>query len=254
MTKVISVHSFRGGTGKSNLTANLAIAIAMAGKRVAVIDTDIQSPGVHVLFGLDEDSIKRSLNDFLWGNCSISEAAFDVTPEPVSSANGTVYLIPSSIKAGEIARILNEGYNVLVLNEGLQKVGQELNLDYLLIDTHPGLNRETLLSIAVSNELIIILRPDQQDFQGTGVTLQVAQKLDISNISLVVNKVPMSYESSRVKSQVEKRFKVPVAAVVPVTDEMFQLGSRGIFLLKFPNLAYSDHVQTVASQVMKSPG
>ncbi|MGF1536677.1 MAG: MinD/ParA family protein [Elainellaceae cyanobacterium] len=250
MAKVISVHSFRGGTGKSNLTANLAIALGMAGKRVAVIDTDIQSPGVHVLFGLDENSMKQSLNDFLWGNCSISEAACEVTPDPVAQASGVVYLIPSSIKAGEIARILNEGYSVVVLNEGFQKVCKDLNLDYLLVDTHPGLNRETLLSIAISDELIIILRPDQQDFQGTAVTLQVAQKLDISNISLVVNKVLPAYNFDAVQTQVEKRFKVPVAGIFPVSNEMFQLGSRGIFFLEFPNHAYSKQVQAVASQLL----
>jgi MinD-like ATPase involved in chromosome partitioning or flagellar assembly len=71
MAKIISIHSFRGGTGKSNTTANLCALLAAMGKRVAVIDTDIQSPGVHVLFGLDESEMKNTLNDYLWGNCRI---------------------------------------------------------------------------------------------------------------------------------------------------------------------------------------
>ena len=50
MSKIVSVHSFRGGTGKSNTTANLAALMAVEGNRVGVIDTDIQSPGIHVLF------------------------------------------------------------------------------------------------------------------------------------------------------------------------------------------------------------
>ena len=56
MAKIVSVHSYRGGTGKSNLTANLAACLAAAGKRVAVVDTDIQSPGIHMLFGLEDTS------------------------------------------------------------------------------------------------------------------------------------------------------------------------------------------------------
>ena len=51
MSKIISVHSFRGGTGKSNTTANLAVTLARKGNRVAVVDTDIQSPGIHAIFG-----------------------------------------------------------------------------------------------------------------------------------------------------------------------------------------------------------
>ena len=52
MSRIVSIHSFRGGTGKSNTTANLAAILAASGRRVGVIDTDIQSPGIHVLFGL----------------------------------------------------------------------------------------------------------------------------------------------------------------------------------------------------------
>ena len=60
---IISVHSFRGGTGKSNTTANLAALLALRGMRVGVADTDLQSPGIHVLFGFDPGDIKRSLNN-----------------------------------------------------------------------------------------------------------------------------------------------------------------------------------------------
>ena len=49
MGKIISIHSFRGGTGKSNLTANLATNVALMGNRVGIVDTDIQSPGIHTL-------------------------------------------------------------------------------------------------------------------------------------------------------------------------------------------------------------
>ncbi len=65
MTEIVSIHSFRGGTGKSNLTANLAATLASQGQRVAIIDTDVQSPGIHALFGLEGDQITHSLNDFL---------------------------------------------------------------------------------------------------------------------------------------------------------------------------------------------
>ena len=54
MPQIISVHSYRGGTGKSNITASLATLLATNGRRVGVVDTDIQSPGIHILFGLDE--------------------------------------------------------------------------------------------------------------------------------------------------------------------------------------------------------
>jgi len=250
MVKVISVHSFRGGTGKSNLTANLAVLTASKGNRVAIVDTDIQSPGIHVIFGMDEQEMQRSLNDYLWERCTITEASYNVTPADVAQAGGSVYLIPSSIKAGEIARILNEGYSVTLLNDGLRNLCQELQLDYLFIDTHPGLNKETLLSVAISDALVVILRPDRQDFQGTAVTLQVARKLDTPKTMLVVNKVLPSYDPQDVKEQVASKFQVPVAGVFPVCDEMIQLASGGVFSLVYPNHPYTEQLKKVTEQVI----
>ena len=91
MSKIVSVHSFRGGTGKSNVTANVATMVALHGKRVGIVDTDIQSPGIHILFGLDDRQVTRALNDYLYGQCRIEDCAYHVTPPEVLAAGGRVY-------------------------------------------------------------------------------------------------------------------------------------------------------------------
>lgn len=251
MCKIISVHSFRGGTGKSNLTANLAATMALQGQKVGVVDTDIQSPGIHIIFGLDEDQMNYSLNDYLWGKCQIKDTAYDVSH--VLKTGGTdrsLYLIPSSIKAGQIARILREGYDVARLNDGLNEIIHALDLDYLLIDTHPGLNEETLLSIAISDILVVLLRPDQQDFQGTAVTLEVARKLDMTNIMLVVNKALSSSNLNTLKHNMEVTYKTPVVGIIPLSEEIVQLGSRDIFCLHYPNHPLSLTVEKITTQIV----
>ncbi len=246
MSKIVSIHSFRGGTGKSNTTANVATLIAAQGMRVGVIDTDIQSPGIHILFRLEEDDMKFSLNDYLWGKCEIKDCAHDVTGKLNGEIDGKVYLIPSSIKAGEIARVLREGYDVGLLNDGFHDLVEALNLDVLMIDTHPGLNEETLLSIAISDALAIIMRPDQQDFQGTGVTVEVARKLDVPRMVIVVNKVPEVFDTEDVKKRVEQTYGCEVAAVLPHSDEMMALASSGVFVRKYPNHPITTSYQQVA--------
>jgi MinD-like ATPase involved in chromosome partitioning or flagellar assembly len=249
MSQIVSVHSFRGGTGKSNTTANLATLIASLGKRVGIVDTDIQSPGIHVIFGLDEDKINRTLNDYLWGRCAIEECAYNVNPTQVTKAKGNIFLIPSSIKAGEIARILKDGYNVRLLNDGFRKLVRSLNLDYLFIDTHPGINEETLLSFTISNTLVIILRPDRQDFQGTAVTVDLARKLKVPKILLVVNRVLRSFDFNSVRQQVEKTYNAPVAGILPNCDEMMQLASSDLFCLRYPDHALTQELHTVIKQI-----
>jgi MinD-like ATPase involved in chromosome partitioning or flagellar assembly len=250
MAKTVSVHSFRGGTGKSNTTANLAALLAKEGFRVGVVDTDIQSPGIHVLFNLDESKMVHSLNDYLWGKCGIKDTAHDVTAQLGPDIKGQVFLIPSSIKAGEIARVLREGYDVGLLNDGFRDVISELNLDYLLIDTHPGLNEETLLSIAISQDLVIIMRPDQQDYQGTAVTVDVARKLDVPNMMLVVNKVPAAFDIEDVRVRVEQAYNCKVAAILPHSDEMMALASAGLFALQYPDNPVTKGLQEIVRALM----
>jgi len=250
MSKIISIHSVRGGTGKSNTTANVTALLAMQGLRVGVVDTDIQSPGIHVLFGLQEEDMVHSLNDYLWGKCDIKQTAMDVTKRLVVPIKGQVYLIPSSIKAGEIARVLREGYDVGLLNDGFHRLVEELNLDVLMIDTHPGLNEETLLSIAISDALAILMRPDQQDYQGTGVTVEVARKLEVPRMLLVVNKTPAAFDPNEVRARVEKTYNCEVAAVMPHSDEVMTLASAGIFSLRFPDHAVSKLYRQVADRLM----
>lgn len=250
MAKIISVHSFRGGTGKSNTTANITTLLAAQGLRVGVIDTDIQSPGIHVLFGLDEDDMVHSLNDYLWGKCSIEATAHDVTERLGTAIKGKVFLIPSSIKAGEIARVLREGYDVGLLNDGFHDLVENLKLDVLMIDTHPGLNEETLLSIAISDALIIILRPDQQDYQGTAVTVEVARKLNVPRLLLMVNKVPEVFSMSDVQKRVEQTYQSDVAAVLPHSDEMMALASSGIFALQYPDHRVTQALKQVAAKLL----
>jgi septum site-determining protein MinD len=250
MAKIVSVHSFRGGTGKSNTTANVATTIAASGQRVAIVDTDIQSPGVHVLFGMDTHPPELTLNNYLWGDCAIADAAYEVTPEPVKQANGNVFLVPSSSKTGDITRVLKEGYDVRLLRNGLRNLSKDLNLDFVFVDTHPGLNEETLLSLALSNILIVILRPDRQDFQGTAVTIDLAQKLKVPKLLIVVNRVLQQSNLEEIRQQVELKYSVPVAGVLPNCDEMMQLASSGLFCFRYPGHPLTVEIQQVATQIM----
>jgi MinD-like ATPase involved in chromosome partitioning or flagellar assembly len=256
MNRIISIHSFRGGTGKSNVTANLAAQAAMAGKRVAVVDTDIQSPGIHVLFGLDENSVEHTLNDYLHGKCPITDAAYRVGREDAAKvgvaqlADKHLWLVPSSIKTGEISRVLRDGYDVNILTKGLKALRRELELDFLLIDTHPGLNEETLLAIGISDVMVIILRPDQQDLQGTAVTLDVARSLDVPQILLLVNKALSRYDHTQVCREVEDTFHAQVCGVLPLSEDMVEMASADLFSLRYPNHPWSKVLQGAAKQIL----
>ncbi|WP_165066166.1 MinD/ParA family ATP-binding protein [Paludisphaera rhizosphaerae] len=256
MARIIAIHSFRGGTGKSNTTANLAALLAGAGKRVGVIDTDIHSPGIHVIFGLREESVRFTLNDYLWGRCRIEQAAYEVdagrpaAADDSTASRGTVLLIPSSSRTGEIARVLREGYDVGLLTDGFRALIRELELDYLLIDTHPGVNEETLLSIAISDTFLLVMRPDNQDFQGTAVTVELARRLEVADLQIVLNKVPAGVDVDQLRSQIETAYQAPVVGMLPLDEDLARLGSAGVFVYRFPNHPVTRGLRSVADRLL----
>lgn len=255
--KLVSIHSFRGGTGKSNTTANLAAQVALAGRRVGVVDTDIQSPGIHVLFGLDAASMGRTLNDYLYGRCEIREVAYPVGEHAAgvaarsALAGQSLWLFPSSIQTREITRVLHDGYDANRLNQGLNRIIKEFRLDYLFIDTHPGLNDETMLSIAMSDILVLLMRPDEQDFQGTAVTIDLARGLDVPHLLLAVNKA-LPGSDAEVREKVREKFGLPVAGIMPLSFDVAAMASTDLFSLRFPEHAWSKGLREIATAVLNA--
>lgn len=234
MPKTILIHSFREGVGRSNIAANMAFLLAAHGQRVAIVDTDTKSPTIDSLFGIKTDEFNHSFNDYLQGKCEIEQAAHDITTNLNTSLTGHLFLIPANIKVGEPVRVLNDTQDVNLLNSGCKRLIDILQLDALLIDTQPGVNKEALVSVTISDTLVIILRLDQRDYQGTSVTVDVVRQLSIPRVVLIVNEAPESFDFNQVKKEIEQAYNCEVVAIFPHVDEMMALANRGIFALRHP--------------------
>lgn len=250
MVQILAIHSFRGGTGKSNLTANLATALAMKGKKIAVIDTDLASPGIHVLFGFSAATDQPTLNDHLQDDVPIIKCVHDVTPDQVRHSHGRIWLVPGAMDSDRIARLLREGYEVEKLNDAIFSLSDKLSLDLVLIDTHPGINEETLLSTAIADCLLMVMRPDSQDYLGTAVAIEVAQRLDVPAIRMVVNKLPAHLDHDQVGERVLANYDVPVGALLPLSEDLLTLASSGLAVLSYPNHEWSNNVRALADHLV----
>jgi septum site-determining protein MinD len=250
MGKLIPVHSFRRGVGKSNIIANLSVLLAEAGKRVGVIDTDLPSPSIHIPFKVNENEMNYTLNDYLEGVADIAQTVHDVTPRLAKNLVGQIFLIPASPDIGRITRILRQGYNLDRLGDSFNRLIEILDLDALMIDTHAGLNEETLLSIAACDTLTVVLRPDQQDYQGTGLTIELARRLEVPRILLIVNEVPLAFDFVRLKAQVEQTYNCEVIAMLPHFDEVMAVANADIFALRYPDHPLTSSLRQVATMLI----
>lgn len=251
MGQVVSIQSYRGGTGKSNLAANLAVALADRGRRVGVLDTDLSSPGVHVLFDFDKSRLTHGLGDFLQGRCDLEDVAYDVSASAGLTA-GSLHLVPSHLKTEAILRLVSDGYDVAKLQRQLGAFMEQLRLDHLVLDTHPGLNRETLLTTAVSDALLLLVRPDRQDFHGTAVLAEIATRLKTRRAWLVANKVLARTDADELATRMRTLFEREVLATLPLSEELMLLGSGGLFLRTQPNHPYASGVRSIAARLIEA--
>lgn len=255
MSKIVALHSFRGGSGKSIITANLASLAAMQGYRVGIVDTNLQNPGIHLLFGLQDSNDEPTLNQFLRGEVKIGEAAFDVGANAddalgrKSLRGKNIWLLPASMKGTEFGQIIKNGYDVNLLNEGVFEFTESMNLDYLFLDAHPGLSEETLLSIVISDMLIVNMIPKGRHFQGAAITIDIARSLEVPEIRVIVNKVLSKFEPDQIKAQIEKVYSTDVAGVLPFSEDVFEVDHDDIFALAYPEHPWSLEMFRIAENL-----
>lgn len=247
MTTTIAIHSFRRGTGKSTLAANLAVLLADGGARVGLVDANLQAPSLHLFFGLAELGRRPTLNDYLAGRCEPVMAAVQVGPRVAPPPQGPIALVPASGEPDRIIESLRGSYRAEALAEGLATLGEELGLDALLVDTCAGISEETLLTIAAADSLLLLLRPDHQDYHGTGMTIELARRLGAPRLLLVVNELPTGFDAAEAAARVEAGFGAPVAAVLPHSEALQMLGSGGLFVRRDPEAPAARALRQIAA-------
>jgi septum site-determining protein MinD len=254
MTLKIAVHSFKGGTGKSTITANLAVSLAREGRRVGVLDMDLAGPGLHVLFEMKPHEIDHTLNDYLLGKCSADSITIDLT-EKMGLKRGSLVFVPASFKAEDIIRVLSKGYEIGMFRDALDLISRMHNLDYMIIDTHPGIEKSTLISMGVCDMNIIISRMDSQDIFGTGVMLEVTRVLEKPQI-LIANMIPPGVDREKVKARLETLFNTKVVTAIPFYTEILRALSSEVFVLKNPDHDFTATLKPVieALQLKASHG
>jgi septum site-determining protein MinD len=249
MSTIITIHSFRRGVGKSSLIANLAVLLALKGRRVALIDTDFRLPSIHLFFGLSDGEISHTFNDYLWDRCDILSTVQDVTPRLASDISGKLFVIPASDKITDIMQFIRTPLNIDRYVGGLDKLEKELDLDILLVDTSAGLNEDTLQTIAVSNVIILVLHPDKHDFQGTAVTVDMIRRLQVPTIHLVLNDVPDTLNVEDVRLQLEQTYHCGGGTVLNHTEELLALASSKPFVLCYPEHPLTARIKELAEDL-----
>ncbi|MFD7555639.1 MULTISPECIES: P-loop NTPase [unclassified Streptomyces] len=243
MTRTIVVHSHRGGTGKSSVLANLALLLAAEGRRVGVVDTDIQSPTLDLLFRLGPGF---SLADYLLGRCEIEAAAQQVGTDRGPGGAGGLYVVPARTGTAALREIMTSGYDVGMLPEGFDRLARHLALDVLLLDTHAGLNNESVTAMASADVLMIMARADRIDLSGVEETIALAGRLPCRR-TLVLSMAPAGVDREAARQRAREVYGAPLAGILPYSPEMAALYGERIFAEAHPDHPLVGEFRTIIS-------
>jgi len=188
--KVIAVTSGKGGVGKTNVVANLALAFTQSGEKVLVLDADLGLANIDVLLGLTPQyTIQHLFN----GERSL--------PEILTKGPGGMSIMPASSGILDLVN-LDESQKIFLLNE-MDHIGE--NIDILLIDTGAGISSNVLYFNMAAQDLIVIATPEPTSITDAYALIKVlSTKFNKKNFMMVINLVANGEEAKEVFRKISK--------------------------------------------------
>src|SRR2546427_11909198 len=180
MAKCIAFHSYKGGTGKTTLACNFAASLVKKGYRVFLLDLDVSAPSIQAYF---EKTPKRWINDFLINEANVEDLATDLTDvitehekQNVSASEnkkGKLWVGFCNPKKEEIYKIeggKEEISKMQLLRKFIllrEQLISEYSVDYIIIDTSPGIRYWSINALAIADILFLTLKMGDLDIDGT---------------------------------------------------------------------------------------
>jgi flagellar biosynthesis protein FlhG len=171
--RVIGVVSGKGGVGKTNVTANLAVLAAKAGKRVLVIDGDLGLANIEILYGLRP---QVNLGDVLEGGLTIREA--------LAEGPHGVKVLPAGSGLQQLTRLTDEQRFRLVA--ALDEI--EDDFDLILLDAGAGIGDNVMFFVGAAQEALLVVSPEPTSLTDAYATLKVmCQDAKLRSFDVLVN-------------------------------------------------------------------
>lgn len=260
--KILAFHSYKGGTGKTHISANLAGILAKQGKKVALLDFDFRGPNLQTLFGVEA---KRTINDMLFDP--------NLTGQDILVSFQDEYQIPLYAafastdfrKIGDIVRADKKQRQrslrrILKLRDELSESG----FDYTIIDTSPGVQMESIDGLVIADATSLVLKADDFDISGTkSMVSQLYSLLDSKNF-VILNRVvadtcpPPSTgwrdedrkTVDQYESKIQEDLRMPVLQSIPCFCDVAREGSRNVFSLTSPDHPFVNYIKDLGNKLI----
>lgn len=216
MSEAIVITSGKGGVGKTTTTANLGVALARLGKKVAVVDADIGLRNLDVILGL-ENRIVYDLVHVVEGECRLRQALIR------DKRTENLFLLPAAQTRDKNS----------VSPEQMKKLVAALKeeFDYVLIDCPAGIEQGFKNSIAGADRAIVVVNPEVSSVRDADRIIGLCEAAELPEPNLIINRfrAKMVKEGNMMnKDDVLEILAIPLIGMVPDSEDVIVSANRGM--------------------------
>ena len=252
--KIIAVHSYKGGTGKTIISINLAATLAKRGKKVCLLDLDFRAPSILTL--LKAENVNYWLNDYLNGTCEIDRVLVDLSDKIKDNGKFFVGFANPATEAIRDMTAKDRKWEMRALGRLLALRNSLLNekgFDYLIFDTSPGLQYSSINAIVSADMVIVATTFDRSDVDGTRRMLKELYELFEKKTEIVLNKVlndiVLKGGKDEVQTKIKDVYQAPILGIIPCFCDVLKGEGHVIFAQEKPEHPFTRILESIANKV-----
>jgi septum site-determining protein MinD len=257
--KAISIHSSRGGTGKTVIATNLAATYANKGLNVALLDLDFRAPSLATVFSKGiRHPVRHWLNDFLDCQCTVEQALIDVSEGYNLRGRLLIGLANPAIEAIRNIMEKSRAWEVTAVKKLFSlrsTLFNDMNIDCCILDTSPGVQYSSINAVISSDISVIVTTLDSIDLKGVENMLVELYDTFAKRTVVLINKVfpeTRFWSSERQKdliSQMKKVLKHPIIGVIPCYCDVLEAKRTSLLAVEKPSHPFLRNLEEVAEKL-----
>jgi len=257
MAKIIAVHSYKGGTGKTLLSLNLAVLYANRGKNVCLLDLDFRAPSLHSI--LKVKNAEHWVNDYLNGVYDIKKVLVDLSKTHAKRGRLLIGLANPSTEAIREMSAKDRKWEMKALGRLLSLKNSLLNdmeIDYIIFDTSPGLQYSSINAIVSADIVLVVSGMDISDIKGTQRMIDELYDLFEKKTGLIMNKVFADFLSTKghrqdLANKLMNNSNLPIVDMIPCFCDILRTGGTKLFANEDPDHPFIKILNRIATTVEK---
>jgi MinD-like ATPase involved in chromosome partitioning or flagellar assembly len=256
MGKIVAVHSYKGGTGKTLLSVNLAATLVKHGKKICLFDLDFRAPSLSTILKIEK--AEYWLNDYLNGIVEIDKVLIDITDTIGNGGKLHVALANPATEAIRDMSAKDRKWEMRALGRLLalrNSILDDKGFDYLMLDTSPGLQYSSINAIVSADLVLVATTFDRSDVDGTKRMLRELYDLFEKKTEVILNKVLDPHPLTRkdeIQTKLKDIYSVPLLGIVPCFCDVLKAEGGIIFPRDKPEHPFTKILDNMANRIERT--